>query len=68
MKREFTVIIEQDSEGFFVSEAPDLPGCHTQAKSMDTLLERTREAVSLCLKQYRGRPRNKFVGVHRIVL
>lgn len=54
MKKEFSVIIEQDEEGYFVSDVPELPGCHTQAKSMDDLLERTREAISLCLKVYPG--------------
>jgi predicted RNase H-like HicB family nuclease len=37
-KREFTVIIERDEEGYFVAEVPELPGCHTQAKSLDTLM------------------------------
>ena len=53
MKKEFTVIIEQDEGGYFVAEVPELPGCHTQAKSMDELMERTREAISLCLEVYK---------------
>jgi predicted RNase H-like HicB family nuclease len=69
MKKEFTVIIEQDEEGYFLSEVPELPGCHTQAKSMDELLERTREAISLCLEIYKGRrTRTNLVGVQRIAL
>ncbi|MDD5234209.1 MAG: type II toxin-antitoxin system HicB family antitoxin [Syntrophales bacterium] len=54
MKKEFTVIIEHDEEGFFVSEVPRLPGCHTQAKSLDALLERTREAIALYLEVRNG--------------
>jgi len=69
MKKEFTVIIEQDEEGFFVSEVPELPGCHTQAKSMDILLERTREAIALCLEVHKGRrTRTSLVGVQRIAV
>src|SRR6266498_1629679 len=34
MKRQFDVVIEQDSEGYFVASVPALPGCHTQAKSL----------------------------------
>jgi predicted RNase H-like HicB family nuclease len=69
MKKEFTVIIEQDEERYFVAEVPELPGCHTQAKSMDDLLERTREAISLCLEVYKGRrTRTHLVGVQRIAL
>ena len=46
----FNVIIEKDEDGYFVSEVVGLQGCHTQAKDLDTLLERTKEAISLYLK------------------
>ena len=39
MSREFDVVIEKDSEGFFVATVPALPGCHTQATSLDPLME-----------------------------
>ena len=69
MKKEFTVIIEQDSEGYFVAEVPELPGCHTQAKSMDELLKRTREAILLCLEVCKGRrTRTHLIGVQRIAV
>jgi len=48
-KREFTVVIERDDEGYFVAEVPELPGCHTQAKSLDTLIKRMKEAIALCM-------------------
>ena len=50
MKREFNVIIEEDSEGYFVATVPELQGCHTQAKSLDVLMKRVREAIELCLE------------------
>lgn len=49
MDKEFTVIIEQDEEGYYIGEVPELKGCHTQAKSLDTLMERVKEAIQLCL-------------------
>ena len=49
-KTEFNVIIERDSEGFFIASVPELQGCHTQAKSLDVLMERIREAIQLCLE------------------
>jgi predicted RNase H-like HicB family nuclease len=49
-KRKFTVLIEQDEEGFFVATVPALRGCHTQAKSLDTLMKRVREVIELCLE------------------
>ena len=48
MKREYTVVIEQDEAGYYVAEVPELEGCYTQAKSLDELMERVREAIELC--------------------
>lgn len=48
--RELSVIIERDREGYFVASVPALPGCHTQAKTLDKLMERIREAAELCLE------------------
>jgi predicted RNase H-like HicB family nuclease len=69
MASQFNVIIEQDSEGYFVGSVPALPGCHTQAKSLDVLMERIREAIELCL-EVEGRPTEKldFVGVQRVTV
>ena len=50
MKKEFNVIIEKDSAGYFVASVPQLPGCHTQAKTLDSLLIRIKEAMELCLE------------------
>jgi len=48
--RKFTVLIERDEEGNYVATVPSLRGCHTQAKSLDTLLKRVREVIELCLE------------------
>ena len=48
----FNMLIEKDEDGLFVSEVVELPGCHTQAKTLDELLKRTKEAISLCQKCY----------------
>ena len=44
-KREFNVVVERDEEGYYVASVPALPGCHTQARSLDKLMERIREAI-----------------------
>lgn len=69
MSREFSVIIEKDSEGFYVGSVPSLRGCHTQASSLDELMVRIREAIELCLEaQDDGLEPVDFVGVQKIVL
>jgi predicted RNase H-like HicB family nuclease len=69
MEMAFNVIVERDEEGFYVATVPELRGCHTQARSLDTLMERVREAIDLCLEE-QGRPisSSEFVGVQRITV
>lgn len=65
--QEFNVVIEQDSDGYFVATVPELRGCHTQAKSLDTLMKRVQEVIKLCLEdQEDGYISSTFVGVQRI--
>lgn len=66
--REFHVVIERDEDGFLVGWVPALPGCHTQARTMDTLLKRVREAITLCLEDRSDVPTSEFVGVQRIAI
>ena len=47
-RREFSYIVERDEEGYYVATVPALPGCQTQARSLDKLVERVREAIALC--------------------
>ena len=69
MAKEFTVIIEQDEQGYYIAEVPELKGCHTQAKSLDTLMERVREAIQLCLEVYGKKyPMTHLIGVQKIAL
>lgn len=69
MQRAFDVVIERDEAGLYVASVPSLPGCHTQAESLDVLMERIREAVELCL-EVEGVPveQLEFVGVQRITV
>ncbi|MBF0472165.1 MAG: type II toxin-antitoxin system HicB family antitoxin [Nitrospirae bacterium] len=69
MSREYTVIIEQDEDGYFVADVPELKGCHTQAKSLDTLLERIKEVIQLCLEtQEIQTPSTHLIGIQRVTV
>ena len=48
--RDFNVIIEKGEDEYYISEVVGIPGCHTQAKTIDELMERTKEAIELCQK------------------
>jgi predicted RNase H-like HicB family nuclease len=64
---EFNVVIEKDADGYFVASVPSLRGCHTQARSLDVLMKRIKEAIELCL-EVEEPVANKFVGVQRVAV
>jgi len=67
MAKVFDVVVERDQEGYYVASVPALPGCHTQARSLDELMERVREAIALCL-EVEGEETTSldFIGVQRV--
>ena len=61
------MIIEKGEDGFYISEVIELPGCHTQAKTMDKLIKRTKEAISLYLKEQEGTQiKDNFIGIQKV--
>jgi predicted RNase H-like HicB family nuclease len=69
LAREFDVVVERDEDGYYVASVPQLPGCHTQARSLDEMTERIREAIELWL-EVEGTPEQtlEFVGIRRITI
>jgi len=67
MIREFSVMIEKDEDGYFVASVPALRGCHTQAKSLDVLMKRIKEAIELCL-EVQEPVTNEFIGMQRVAV
>jgi predicted RNase H-like HicB family nuclease len=64
---DFDVLIEQGEDGYFVSGVVGIPGCHTQAKTLDELIKRTKEVISLCLKCHENLDfEDRFMGVQKI--
>ena len=68
MPRQF-VVIERDAEGYYVASVPQLPACHTQARALDEVTERIREAIELCLEE-EGTPEQEleFIGIQRVTI
>ena len=63
------MVVERDEAGFYVASVPELPGCHTQARSLDKLMERIREAIVLCLEvEITGAGSNEFIGIQRVAV
>ncbi|NJO34107.1 MAG: type II toxin-antitoxin system HicB family antitoxin [Rhodospirillales bacterium] len=69
MPRSFTVIVERDEDDNYVASVPALTGCHTQARSLDELMQRVREVIMLCLEDADpADPTLEFVGVQHITV
>jgi predicted RNase H-like HicB family nuclease len=64
-KMKFGVVVEKDKDGYYVASVPELPGCHTQAKTIDQVLKRIKEAIEVYLEAEgdKGKGRNELVGV-----
>lgn len=54
----FRVLIEQDEDGFYVAEAPALPGCISQGNTRSEAIENIKEAMAGYLEslQAHGEP------------
>lgn len=66
-KYNITILIEKDEDGVFVASVPALPGCHTQAPTLEEIYPRIREAIELCLEvKHEEIPQNEFIGVQQL--
>jgi len=63
---DFNIIIEKGEDGFYISEVVELSGCHSQARTIDKLIERTREAIELCLEERNTNSGTIFIGLQKI--
>ena len=66
--REFNVVVERDEDGWLVGSVPELRGCHTQARTMESLMDRVREAIAVCLDAEPDQPTSEFVAIARITV
>jgi predicted RNase H-like HicB family nuclease len=57
MPLKFAVLVEKDESGYYVASVPELPGCHTQAKTLDELSKRIKEAIEAYLEVEGAKPK-----------
>ena len=63
----FTVLIEQDEDGWYVATVPDIQGCYTQGKTVAQVLDRIKEAIEVCLEADKENIEPmRFVGVQQV--
>ncbi len=63
----FTVLIEQGEDGWYVATVPDIQGCYTQGKTVAQVLDRIKEAIEVCLEADKEEIEPmRFVGVQQV--
>lgn len=67
MKKTFTILIEQDEDAIYVAKVVEMPGCYTQGKTIEQVMERIKEAIQVCLdSEQEELPPLKFVGIQQV--
>jgi len=63
---EFNIVIERGEDEYYIGSVVELPGCHSQAKSIDKLMERMKEAIELYLEVERDIKSPQFIGIQKL--
>ena len=67
MVKKYAVVIEKDEDGRYISDVIGLPGCHTQGKTIDQLIERTKEAIKAYLEsEEEPEIEQEFIGIQQV--
>lgn len=69
MRRTFTAVVEKDNDtGLFVGHVPGFAGAHSQAETLDELLENMREVIEMLLEDGEPEFDTEFVGTQEVVV
>ncbi|MBU0763762.1 MAG: type II toxin-antitoxin system HicB family antitoxin [Bacteroidetes bacterium] len=64
----YTTIIKQGEDGWYIAIVPDIPGCYTQGKTVAEAIDRIKEAIEVCIEADRDeymKP-SKFIGLQQV--
>jgi predicted RNase H-like HicB family nuclease len=62
MRHEFTIVYTPIEDGWFMAQAPELPGAVTQGRTLDEARAMIKEAIELLLESYRENARRDAPG------
>jgi predicted RNase H-like HicB family nuclease len=70
MKKNYTFLVTKGMDGYYIGSVPELPGVFTQAKTIEDLFPRIKEAIEVYLEtleeEKSGFEVIKFVGVNQV--
>jgi len=47
---QFTITVNRDEDGVWITECPSIPGCVSQGKTKEEAINNIQEAIQLCLE------------------
>ena len=47
---QFTITVDRDEDGVWITECPSIPGCVSQGQTKEEAVANIREAIQLCLE------------------
>ena len=67
-KYQFTVVVERDEDGVYISSCPALQGCHSQGDTYEQAIENLKDAIKLHIeaRQSLGEPVPIEVALDRV--
>ncbi|HHT46503.1 MAG TPA: type II toxin-antitoxin system HicB family antitoxin [Firmicutes bacterium] len=70
MKKNYVFLITRGIDGYFIGSVPELPGVFTQAKTIEEIFPRIKEAIEVFLETIDDKEQFlesvKFVGVNQV--
>ena len=65
--REFTAVVERDSEtGLLVGYVPGFPGAHSQGETREELTQNLQEVIEMLLEDGEPELEGEFVGIQTV--
>jgi len=64
----YTTIIKQGKDGWYIAIVPDIPGCYSQGHTVAEVMERIKEAIEVCLEADKDEfiMPSKFIGLQQV--
>ena len=71
MRKNYSFVITKGIDGYYIATVPELPGVFTQAKEMDEIFPRVKEAIEVYLETLEDEKNEqsndiKFIGVNQV--
>lgn len=65
-KREFSVVVEDDSDGGYIGIAPELKSCLSYGLTLEELMMNMKEVIQICLEDGQEAENPDYFGIQRV--